>query len=135
MDKLLVPMQCTGNSCCFSWRKRAAEGLGYPACFPCVKCFRVSIPPAVIPIYIKSCKTDTRMGIRYKQSKIAQELTRRDTLPPCPARGSNPGSICVWGRVGMCVLWYFPETASGPLTTKQGHVNCHPGCLVALPSH
>ena len=55
-DNFLVPMECTGNPCCFPQGKRAAIVPHYPAFslfLPCVKCFRVSIPPAVSPTLLR----------------------------------------------------------------------------------
>ena len=107
-------MQCTGNCRYFlsPGEKRAAIVTRYPAFryiffIPCVRCFRVSIPPAVRPallrqmdigsltcaqIWVRSVHTKGWLG--RNKSTSAQELTRRGRKPvlhPAPLGDRTQG--------------------------------------------
>ena len=131
-------MQCADSSGRFPRGKRTATVRRYPASslclsFFCVHCFRVFIPPAVMPTLLRQMDmgslTCAQIWVRAVHAKAqASQLTRRDrkTVPhPAPLEGRTQGLNCphhapLEGRT--------QGLNCPPLEGRTQGLNCPPPC-------
>ena len=149
IDHFLVPMQCTGNSGCFSLGRANSHSMALPRFSPlCAvfSCFHTTVCEAY-SFTVNGCRifnVRTNLGAcrthewRSGTNKSAQMLTRKrqkNRSSPYPARGSNAGIFPWWS---LCTL-YLPH-ASWNYRRRLGSLlcaysMCDVNCSSAITSH